>query len=77
MGIVGVLFIGLVIASNGRRLKFSKKGWGWKIRPNPKSVMKVIAVDMTAKKINTDPNSFAQPLFKKKIQACTNSKWLA
>ncbi len=39
--------------------------WGWKIRPNPKSIMKERSVQVTSKKINTDPNSFAQPLFKK------------
>lgn len=39
--------------------------WGWKIRPNPKSIMKKTAVQVTSKKINTDPNSVAQPTFKK------------
>ncbi|WP_074673572.1 hypothetical protein [Maribacter dokdonensis] len=40
--------------------------WGWKIRPNPKSIMKISAIKVTSKKINTDPNSFAQTSFKKK-----------
>lgn len=39
--------------------------WGWKIRPNPKSIMKIESFQVTSKKINTDPNSFAQPSFKK------------
>jgi len=39
--------------------------WGWKIRPKPKSIMKVTAIDITHKKINNDPNSFAQSHFKK------------
>jgi hypothetical protein len=40
--------------------------WGWKIRPNPKSIMKTSAIKVTSKKINNDPNSFAQTSFKKK-----------
>lgn len=40
--------------------------WGWKIRPNPKKIMKTSVVKVTSKKINTDPNSFAQPSFKKR-----------
>lgn len=39
--------------------------WGWKIRPNPKSIMKVDSFQVTNKKINTDPYSFAQPFLKK------------
>lgn len=39
--------------------------WGWKIRPNPKSIMKVNSFQVTSKKINTNPNSFAQPSFNK------------
>lgn len=39
--------------------------WGWKIRPNPKSIVKVDSFQVTSKKINTDPNSFAQSSFKK------------
>jgi len=39
--------------------------WGWKIRPNPKSIMKVTTINVTSKKINNDPNSFAQSTFKK------------
>ncbi|TXE03451.1 hypothetical protein ES711_16150 [Gelidibacter salicanalis] len=39
--------------------------WGWKIRPNPKSIIKVKAINVTSKKINNDPNSFAQSTFKK------------
>ncbi|WP_422104712.1 hypothetical protein [Winogradskyella sp.] len=39
--------------------------WGWKIRPNPKSIMKVDAVQIASKKIHTDPSSFAHPNFKK------------
>jgi hypothetical protein len=39
--------------------------WGWKIRPNPKWIMKVDSFQVTSKKINTDPNSFAQPSFNK------------
>lgn len=39
--------------------------WGWKIRPNPKSIMKSTSIKITNKKINTNPNSFAQSTFKK------------
>ncbi|WP_271785316.1 hypothetical protein [Aquimarina algiphila] len=39
--------------------------WGWKIRPNPKSIMKETTINVTSKKINNDPNSFAQTAFKK------------
>jgi len=39
--------------------------WGWKIRPNPKSIMKKTTINVTSKKINNDPNSFAQTAFKK------------
>ena len=39
--------------------------WGWKIRPNPKSIMKATIIDVTSKKINNAPNSFAQSTFKK------------
>lgn len=39
--------------------------WGWKIRPNPKSIMKETAINITSRKINNDPNSFAQTTFKK------------
>ncbi len=39
--------------------------WGWKIRPNPKSIMKETSIDITSKKINNDPNSFAQTTLKK------------
>lgn len=39
--------------------------WGWKIRPNPKSIMKTSTISVTSKKINNDPNSFAQSTFKK------------
>ncbi len=39
--------------------------WGWKIRPNPKSIMKKSTINVTSKKINNDPNSFAQSTFKK------------
>ena len=39
--------------------------WGWKIRPNPKSIMKVSTINITSKKINNNPNSFAQTAFKK------------
>ena len=39
--------------------------WGWKIRPHPKSIMKQTVYEITSKKINTDPNSFAQPLIDK------------
>jgi hypothetical protein len=39
--------------------------WGWKIRPNPKSIMKETTINVTSKKINNDPNSFAQTTFKK------------
>lgn len=39
--------------------------WGWKIRPNPKSIMKATTINVTSKKINNDPNSFAQSSFKK------------
>lgn len=39
--------------------------WGWKIRPNPKSIMKAESIEVTGKKVNNDPNSFAQPSFKK------------
>ncbi|WP_412983921.1 hypothetical protein [Pontimicrobium sp. IMCC45349] len=39
--------------------------WGWKIRPNPKSIMKVATINVTSKKVNNDPNSFAQITFKK------------
>lgn len=39
--------------------------WGWKIRPNPKSIMMNTSIEIINKKINTDPNSFAQPKFKK------------
>ncbi len=39
--------------------------WGWKIRPNPKSIIKVDSFQVTSKNINTNPNSFAQPTFKK------------
>ena len=39
--------------------------WGWKIRPNPKSVMKVTSIIVTSKKVNNDPNSFAQNTFNK------------
>ncbi len=40
--------------------------WGWKIRPNPKSIMKTSIINITSKKINNDPNSFAQSTFKKR-----------
>lgn len=52
--------------------------WGWKIRPNPKSIMKVNLVQVTSKKINTDPDSFAQPSFKKeRVKVIpTYSGWL-
>jgi hypothetical protein len=40
--------------------------WGWKIRPNPKSIIKTSAIKVTSKKINNDPNTFAQTSFKKK-----------
>ncbi|MEP2278783.1 hypothetical protein [Maribacter sp.] len=40
--------------------------WGWKIRPNPKRIMKTTSIKVTSKKINNDPNSFAQTTFKKK-----------
>jgi len=39
--------------------------WGWKIRPNPKSIMKTSTINVTNKKVNNDPNSFAQSTFKK------------
>tara|TARA_R110002124_G_C8811635_1_gene503234 strand:+ start:22 stop:924 length:903 start_codon:yes stop_codon:yes gene_type:complete len=39
--------------------------WGWKIRPNPKSIIKETTINVTSKKINNDPNSFAQTTFKK------------
>lgn len=39
--------------------------WGWKIRPNPKSIMKVTTINVISKKVNSDPNSFAQSTFKK------------
>ena len=39
--------------------------WGCKIRPNPKSIMKVTTLDVTSKKINNDPSVFAQSAFKK------------
>lgn len=39
--------------------------WGWKIRPNPKSILKARVIDVSSKKINNDPNSFAQSTFKK------------
>ncbi len=39
--------------------------WGWKIRPNPKSIMKISTINITSKKINNDPNSFAQSTLKK------------
>ena len=42
--------------------------WGWKIRPNPKLIMKLDSLQVTSNKINTDPNSFAQPSFKKEKQ---------
>jgi len=38
---------------------------GWKIRPNPKHIMKLALIKVTSKKINNDPNSFAQSSFKK------------
>lgn len=44
---------------------FDGRLWGWKIRPNPKSIMKFDSFQVTSKKINNDPNSFAQPSFKK------------
>lgn len=40
--------------------------WGWKIRPNPKKIMKTTSIEITSKKINNDPNTFAQNTFKKK-----------
>ena len=39
--------------------------WGWKIRPNPKSILKARVINVSSKKINNDPNSFAQSTFKK------------
>jgi len=39
--------------------------WGWKIRPNPKSILKATSINVTSKKITNDPNSFAQSTFKK------------
>lgn len=39
--------------------------WGWKIRPNPKNILKLESINVTSKKINNDPNSFAQSSFKK------------
>ena len=36
---------------------FDGRLWGWKIRPNPKSIMKQISVQVTSKKIYTDPIS--------------------
>jgi len=39
--------------------------WGWKIKPNPKAIQKQQTVTITSKKINTDPNSFAQPFYEK------------
>lgn len=39
--------------------------WGWKIRPNPKSIMKETTINVISKKIYNDPNSFAQDAFKK------------
>jgi hypothetical protein len=44
--------------------------WGWKIRPNPKSIMKVTPINVTSKKVNNDPNSFAQITFiKEKLKS--------
>lgn len=53
--------------------------WGWKIRPNPKSIMKVDSFQVTSKKVNTDPNYFAQPSFKKEKQkeVPTFTGWLS
>lgn len=53
--------------------------WGWKIRPNPKSIMKFESFQVTSKKINNDPNSFAQPPFKKeKMKDAPNfTGWLS
>lgn len=39
--------------------------WGWEIRPNPKSIIKNSSIVITSKKINTNPNSFSQPNYKK------------
>tara|TARA_R110002096_G_scaffold423160_1_gene630099 strand:+ start:294 stop:1196 length:903 start_codon:yes stop_codon:yes gene_type:complete len=39
--------------------------WGWNIRPNPKNIMKLTSVNVTSKKINNHPNSFAQSTFQK------------
>ena len=51
--------------------------WGWKIRPNPKSIMKVSTINITSKKINNNPNSFAQTAFKKeKIKSIPKFKGL-
>ncbi|MEM8566400.1 MAG: hypothetical protein AAGF85_08050 [Bacteroidota bacterium] len=53
--------------------------WGWKIRPNPKSIMKFDSFQVTSKKINADPNSFAQPSFKKEKvkEVPTFTGWLS
>lgn len=39
--------------------------WGWKIKPNPKTIQKVTSIVVTSKKVNTDPNSFAIISFEK------------
>ncbi len=39
--------------------------WGWNIRPNPKTIQKVTSIVVTSKKVNTDPNSFAEVSFEK------------
>lgn len=39
--------------------------WGWKIRPNPKAIMKKTTINVTSKKVNNDPNSFVQNTFEK------------
>ncbi|MEM9856230.1 MAG: hypothetical protein AAF843_02675 [Bacteroidota bacterium] len=53
--------------------------WGWKIRPNPKSIMKFDSFQVTSKKINTDPNSFTQLSFKKEKskEVPTFTVWLS
>ncbi len=53
--------------------------WGWKIRPNPKSIMTFDSFQVTSKKINTDPNSFAESsLQKEKLKEVpTITGWLS
>jgi len=42
--------------------------WGWKIRPNPKSIIQKNTLEILSKKINTDPNSIAQTHEKKELK---------